>query len=67
VQAFVDSKHKQASALVGQAPNIARAMLQVYHGLQAMLNSAADGTALAARHCNFTPKYLTAWVQGLKR
>jgi hypothetical protein len=51
--------------LVQQAPSIARAMLQVYLGLHALPCSA--GGSAGVRHCSFTPRDLTAWVEGLQR
>jgi hypothetical protein len=67
-QAFEDSKQKQAAALFQQAPSFARAMLQVYQSMQAFPASAAGSARTGAmRHCSFTPRDLTAWVDGLKR
>lgn len=65
LQAFTNSKRKQAGALVQQAPSIARAMLQVYQGLHAL--SCSAGGSAGMRHCSFTPRDLTAWVEGLQR
>jgi hypothetical protein len=68
VQAFTDSKHKQAAGLVQQAPSIARAMLHVYQSLHVLATGAgASGTSAGMQHCSFTPRDLTAWVEGLKR
>jgi hypothetical protein len=67
-QAFQDSKQKQATALFQQAPSFARAMLQIYQGMQALHSTAAGSARTGAmRHCSFTPRNLTAWVDGLKR
>lgn len=68
MQAFTDSKHKQAAGLVQQASSIARAMLHVYQGLHALSTGAGiSGSSGGMRHCSITPRDLTAWVEGLKR